>query len=1253
MKHKIIGLLIALFFSEFVIAQTPYYKETNWKKDSVIGVVKHSVYLIGNAGGDKQNPSLGLSLLENHLKNELTNSTVLFLGDNNYPSGIPQQDSPERKAAEKSINLQINALKNFKGNTYFIPGNHDWDHWSKTGWEGIKREERFVENQLNKGNTFLPDNGCPGPVEIPLGDTTILVIIDTQWWLHQYQKPIGENGACAVGSEDEFMDKLTKIIQDNKDKQILVAAHHPLFSNGYHGGHFSLKDHIFPLTSFNNNTYIPLPVIGSIHPLYRKYIANIQDINHPKYQVLIKRLLLAFEGHNNLIYTSGHEHNLQYFNKNKQHFIVSGSGSKANYVAKKNDADFTYAKQGFSKIIYLESGEVWIEFWAVNDLQDTYGELVFRKKTKDADTLKSVKKEPAINYSDSTITVTAGSDYKAGKFRAFMLGKHYRDVWTAPVKVKVIDLSSEKGGLTPIQLGGGMQTKSLRLKNTEGKEFVFRSIQKDPKRLLDEELRETWIGDIMQDQISMAHPYGAFVIPKLAEAAEIFHKNSTLVYIPDDPLLGKYRDVYKNTLALFEERASKNLSGYDNFGNATNAISTPKLYKKLHKSHHNVVDEKEVLKNRLFDMWIGDWDRHEDQWRWAKFDCIEENHELCYHPKEGKNGKGSLYKPIPRDRDQVFVKLDGVIPWIARRKSIAPKLAHFDTKIKNIEGLNINGRRIDETLLSRLSKNEWIKIASNLQSNLTDSIIENAFTIWPDTIYKLNGEEIINKLKARRNDLVHYAKEYYSMLAEEVEVTGSDKKEIFVINRKPNGNTLVKVYKKDKNQNDEILLYKREFLFSETKEIRLYGFGGDDKFKISGEAKKGILIRIIGGEGDDKVVDQSKVNGLRKLTKIYDDIAGIQIKGGEETKDLSSTDIDINSYTRARFVPNLKAPVIKIGSNIDDGLFVGAGIKLRNQGWRKTPQANDHKIVLAFAPKTSAIVIEHESNFYQVLHKWDLNIQTKFLSPNSTTNYYNLGNETFASNDDPNYYVVRFEQRAVQTSLQKQLNEHHTFRIGPKYEYVEVKKTENRFISSPQTDLTPSAFESAHFMGLKLQYILNTTDNSKLPTKGIRWNTEGTWLQNLSSSTNNTKLQSDVSFFFTFFGKLKPTIATRFGGATIFNDYEFFQANTLGAQTKVMGQGNLRGFRRDRFSGRSTAYQNTELRLKLLNLKSYLLPGELGVYGFIDHGKVWTDNENSSLWHKSYGGGIWFSPLKMMVLTTSYEVSKEENIFGFNLNYLF
>lgn len=142
---------------------------------------------------------------------------------------------------------------------------------------------------------------------------------------------------------------------------------------------------------------------------------------------------------------------------------------------------------------------------------------------------------PGLRAQRDSVTVVPGAQYrKSGLYQAFF-GRRYRDLWTAAVRVPVLDLATFGGGLRPLKKGGMQQTKSLRFLGADGRQYAFRSIDKDPSVVLPEGLRETFAGRIFQDQISAAHPLGALVVPPILTAAGVLHASPVLVMMPDDP----------------------------------------------------------------------------------------------------------------------------------------------------------------------------------------------------------------------------------------------------------------------------------------------------------------------------------------------------------------------------------------------------------------------------------------------------------------------------------------------------------------------------------------------------------------------------------------------------------------------------------------------------------------------------------------------------------------------------------------------
>ncbi len=209
---------------------------------------------------------------------------------------MPPKGSKNYKLSKYRLQTQIDAVKNFKGKPIFIPGNHDWYN----GVDGLKRQEKMVEKALGKGS-FLPEGGC-GLKKIEINDNLTLIIIDSRWFIMDWNDDSKMNDNCHIKTRERFIDELWSLFKKNRYKNVVVAMHHPLYSNGPHGGSFSFKDHMKPI-----------PVLGTLKNLIRSK-AGIQTDNFNKqYSNFIAQIeTIADDFKNNIIFVSGHEHNLQY-----------------------------------------------------------------------------------------------------------------------------------------------------------------------------------------------------------------------------------------------------------------------------------------------------------------------------------------------------------------------------------------------------------------------------------------------------------------------------------------------------------------------------------------------------------------------------------------------------------------------------------------------------------------------------------------------------------------------------------------------------------------------------------------------------------------------------------------------------------------------------------------------------------------------------------------------------------------------------
>jgi hypothetical protein len=319
--------------------------------------IEHSFYLIGDAGNSTlQEDAVALTYLKKHLKNASKEATLIFLGDNVYETGIPEEKSKNYPLAKRRIEAQIKVAQDFSGKSIFIPGNHDWYH----GLEGLKREQEIVEKVLGN-QSFLPNNGCVLE-HVTISKDIVLIIVDTHWYLTNWNKHPTINNDCEIKTKTEFLEKFEELVQLAKGKTTIIAMHHPMFTNGPHGGKYSFISNMKPL-----------PILGSIKNLIRKNsgISNT-DLQNKKYTALKNHLVAICQQNNKTIFVSGHDHSLQYLFKDKIPQIVSGSGSKTSATKLTGAAKFTYGAQGFAKLDIYEDGSSIVSFYTVKDQKIVY-----------------------------------------------------------------------------------------------------------------------------------------------------------------------------------------------------------------------------------------------------------------------------------------------------------------------------------------------------------------------------------------------------------------------------------------------------------------------------------------------------------------------------------------------------------------------------------------------------------------------------------------------------------------------------------------------------------------------------------------------------------------------------------------------------------------------------------------------------------------------------------------------------------------
>ena len=831
-----------------------------------------------------------------------------------------------------------------------------------------------------------------------------------------------------------------------------------------------------------------------------------------------------------------------------------------------------------------------------------------------------------------THMVIPGERFRAGGFKRWFYGSNNRDLWTTPIAVAVLELDRVGGGLTPLRTGGFGQSISLHFTGEDGRRYTVRSLDKDPTKRIWDELKDTIVDDVLQDLISALLPTGALVVDPLMEATGILHSKHMLVVIPDDPRLGEYREEFAGLIGMLQEHPSEGPDDTPGFAGSLKVSGTESLWDRLERSPCERVDARAYLKAKLMDFLINDKDRHYGQWRWARFPDGD-----CY-----------TWLPIPEDRDQAFIGYEGFAMAVARKR--LPKQIEFEATYPSLIGLTMNGWEMDREFLAELNKTAWDSVVTAFRKDLPDQVIENAVRRLPPPYYKMIGEALTQALKSRRNTLSEFASKYYELITRRVEIQATDKDEYAYCEHLPSGDLAVRIgLRGDTGEKRKTPYFQRTFHPQETREVRIYLRGGDDRAEILG-TKGQIVVRIDGGGGDDALTNSSQ-SGASK-TRFYDSRGKNRFTKGKGAK------IDERSYkrppgsksTNARYaldwgMQKIAFPIIIV--NPDLGIFAGGVSNPQYFGYRKIPFSSRHSFNVGLAINRLKPFVSYTGHFRQLLLNLDVKAHLKY-SGIQVIRFNGFGNETEIPRPS-SYYEVEQNYFTFAPSLEFRAGDYTgdmsgvdmgslrsklTIDFGPiiKYSNTPLSSNKEKYIGS----LVQPLYGTDTFgqVGALGGVVYDTRNNPGYPTQGIRVRVAGAIYPGVwDVESTFGSIDGEASTYLTAPIPTTPTLALRAGGKKVWGNFPYHESAFLGGSSFAgsggISSGNLRGFRKNRFAGETALYGNSELRLVLAKIK-LLVPGEFGLFGAADAGRVIYDGDpdNADKWHNSIGGGFWLSFLQ-------------------------
>ena len=371
---------------------------------------------------------------------------------------------------------------------------------------------------------------------------------------------------------------------------------------------------------------------------------------------------------------------------------------------------------------------------------------------------------PLMNLDDDftdidSVTMYATDVYRGGIFKRTFQGTGYRNAWKLPIKIPVVYLENLAGGLTPIERGGGNQTLSMDLSNPSGDIYTLRSVNKDPSELAPDWANKLNIDNLVTDAISAGHPYGALPARALADAMNILNSSPQLVFVPKQIALDSFNADFGGRM-FFLEYEPEGKGEWINRPNVQKIVDTENAQQILVKYSDAKIDQAALLRARFLDIVMGDWDRHAKQWGWVVM----------------KKDSSYLLEPLATDRDNVFYNVGGIFPWIVTRPAFTPFLRPHRKKVDYFVGLV---KDFDTYFLYDTPVESFVSAAKKLKEDLTDEVIDEAFSVWPQNFRDEDGAKIISRIKARRDKLEKYALKFHKSIRKKGPLTapikGSDK----------------------------------------------------------------------------------------------------------------------------------------------------------------------------------------------------------------------------------------------------------------------------------------------------------------------------------------------------------------------------------------------------------------------------------------------------------------------------------------------
>ncbi|MEJ2615166.1 MAG: hypothetical protein P8Z35_09415 [Ignavibacteriaceae bacterium] len=821
------------------------------------------------------------------------------------------------------------------------------------------------------------------------------------------------------------------------------------------------------------------------------------------------------------------------------------------------------------------------------------------------------------------IEIVLNKNLNISGFRKFFLGNDWRKLWTTPIKIKRLDLNNFDGGLLPVKELSANDSKSLLFRSKRGNLWKFNSLNFDPRKIFPGEVIENLSERTLQDQVSIINPFAPIVMNSIINGVDSTDKKTILIFIPKDTSLGKYQKEFGGLPGILENQ-HKCIEQTD----FSKIISTYSLLNKIENGSTGKIDSKRFLEERLIDIFSGDWNRGVDKWCWEK---IEKRNNISWIP-------------VPKERTLAFSKIDGLFG-----KSgviLVPSLSSFNEDYPDIKKITYNGRFLDRKILTGINKDNWDSVTYDLYLKLSDSLIINSVNNLPPEVSDAERYQLQNDLIARKDKLPEISNDYFKLINEVADIYATSNDDSAEVNRLDNDLTKVSLYMELKKGRPEKFkkYFERTFNNNLTDEIRIHLGDGNDKAVINGNVDQSPLVRIIGGFGNDKIEDNSVVNGyLFSFIPIPNAESKTEFYRRDENtiltptksfdiyyNDLSNPGKNENNYGIERGIYQkdrghewLFLPEFSYDEN--NGFVFGGGPLLYKYDFGYTPFKYRMSLTASYATRSQSINIFYDGDFYSLIKNVDVGLNFK-KSELDLIKFFGYGNETSFSKelDTKDYYLLKQKLIGFYPGIYFKISDIFSYSLGFSLENSDVSLRNSEMLLK---DFPYDRYGIGHFniAGINSSIEYNYGDQIFNTFRGYHFKlTQEYFPKLLDNISDYTKTSVDIRAFFTGNIFTETTFALRGGGEKIWGRFPLFKSVFLG------GNSNLPGYSRERFAGNASLFGQLELRF-LIKEFEFLLKEKLGMSFFSEAGRVFSGSGNSKKWHPSYGFGFWSSVIKRKI----------------------